>query len=50
MKIIEIRKNVKFSLYFCGALEYVLPVRRNLLESGRGHSGTILDCYTAVLK
>jgi hypothetical protein len=24
------------------ALKYVLPVHRNLLESGRGYSGTIL--------
>ncbi len=25
--------------HFCAALEYVLPVNRNLFESGRGHSG-----------
>jgi len=27
----------------CAALGYVLPVHRNLLESGWGHSGTILE-------
>jgi hypothetical protein len=29
--------------HFCVALEYVLSVHRNLLESGRGYSGTILE-------
>jgi hypothetical protein len=35
--------------HFCAAFKYVLPVHRNLLESGRGHSGTILE-YTVILK
>jgi|LakMenE18May11ns_1017448.scaffolds.fasta_scaffold7964471_1 hypothetical protein len=36
--------------HFCAALEYVLAVHRNLLESGRGHFfNNTGDCYTLAL-
>ncbi len=36
-------RTAKKHKHFCAALEYVLPVYKNLSESGRGHSGTILE-------
>ncbi len=36
-------RTVEKRKHFCVALQYVLPVQRNILESGQGHSGTKLE-------